>query len=139
MTRNRLIASVALAGLFYLGCIAAAVAQQPPTLDVTLTWNPPTQNTDGTPLTDLAGYKVYWGTVSGTYPNSVSAPIGSSYVVADQNLLEDQNYCFVVTAVNSFGTESVPSNESCVTTPTLPRDPNPPGGLTVTVTINFGV
>jgi hypothetical protein len=28
----------------------------------TLSWDPPTTNVDGTPLTDLAGYKVYYGT-----------------------------------------------------------------------------
>ncbi len=28
---------------------------------VTLSWYPPTQNADGSPLTDLAGYRVYYG------------------------------------------------------------------------------
>ena len=31
--------------------------------EVTLSWDPPTTNADGTPLTDLAGYKVYYGTI----------------------------------------------------------------------------
>ncbi|MDH3432879.1 MAG: putative Ig domain-containing protein, partial [Gammaproteobacteria bacterium] len=34
---------------------------------VTLSWIAPTQNEDGTALTDLAGYKIYWGTTSGSY------------------------------------------------------------------------
>src|SRR5262249_43353816 len=38
----------------------------------TLTWTPPTQNTDGSALNNLAGYKVYWGTSQGTYTNSVT-------------------------------------------------------------------
>ena len=38
----------------------------------TLSWTPPTTNTDGSPLTNLAGYKVYWGPSQGTYPNSVT-------------------------------------------------------------------
>ncbi len=42
------------------------VATSPGT--ATLSWTPPTQNTDGSPLTDLAGYRVYWGTSSGNYP-----------------------------------------------------------------------
>lgn len=29
--------------------------------EATMTWTPPTQNCDGTPLTDLAGYRIYWG------------------------------------------------------------------------------
>ena len=49
----------------------------------TLSWTPPTTNTDGSPLTNLAGYKVYWGPPPGTYPNSVTLtnPGLTSYVV----------------------------------------------------------
>ena len=45
---------------------------------VTLSWTPPTQNEDGSVLTDLAAYKFYYGTVSGSYANSirVDAPPG---------------------------------------------------------------
>ena len=32
----------------------------------TLSWTPPTTNTDGSSLTNLAGYKVYWGPSQGT-------------------------------------------------------------------------
>jgi ABC-type glycerol-3-phosphate transport system substrate-binding protein len=35
------------------------------TNSATLTWDAPTTNVDGTPLTDLAGYKVYYGTSLG--------------------------------------------------------------------------
>ena len=38
----------------------------------TLSWVPPTQNSDGSPLTNLASYRVYYGTSSGTYPNSMT-------------------------------------------------------------------
>ena len=75
----------------------------------TLTWNPPTQNTDGSPLTNLAGYRVYWGTSQGNLSNSVtiSNPGLSSYVV-DQ--LTPATWYFALTAVNSGGTESAFSN-----------------------------
>jgi len=48
-----------------------------------LTWTPPTQNTDGSALTNLAGYKIHWGTTQGSYSNSVTVnnPGLSSYVV----------------------------------------------------------
>lgn len=74
-----------------------------------LTWTPPTQNTDGSTLTDLAGYKVYWGTAQGSYPNSASvmAASTSSYVVQP---LTPATYYFVVTAVNVKGVESAFSN-----------------------------
>jgi hypothetical protein len=39
---------------------------------VTLSWTPPTENEDGTALTDLDGYRIYWGTTAGIYPNSVT-------------------------------------------------------------------
>ena len=76
---------------------------------VTLNWTPPTQNEDGSTLTDLAGYKIYWGTTPGTYPNSVTingAGI-SSYVVDN---LSPGTYEFVATSFNDGGVESVYSN-----------------------------
>lgn len=75
----------------------------------TLSWSPPTQNSDGSPLTDLAGYRIYFGTSSGYYPNSmtVNNPGLASYVV-DQ--LTPATWHFVVTALNSTGVESPFSN-----------------------------
>ena len=34
----------------------------------TLSWLPPTTNIDGSPLTNLAGYKIYWGTSADDFP-----------------------------------------------------------------------
>ena len=75
----------------------------------TLSWMPPTTNTNGSPLTNLAGYKVYWGTTAGSYPNSVTLnnPGLSSYVVSN---LAPGTYYFTVSAVNSSGVESARSN-----------------------------
>jgi hypothetical protein len=42
------------------------------TFSTTLSWTAPTQNDDGSTLTDLAGYRIYWGTTSGSYPNSAT-------------------------------------------------------------------
>lgn len=76
---------------------------------VTLTWTPPTHNADGTQLTDLAGYRFYWGTDPGSYTNSITVenPGISSYVV---NGLFPGTYEFVVTAYNSAGFQSMASN-----------------------------
>lgn len=75
----------------------------------TLTWTPPTTNTNGTPLTNLAGYRVRWGTAAGNYPNSVTLnnPGLATYVVGN---LAPGTYYFVVTALNSVGVESQFSN-----------------------------
>ena len=83
----------------------------------TLTWTPPTQNEDGSPLTDLAGYKIYWGTTQGSYPNSATLnnPGLTSYVV--ENLLSGNTYFFVTTAFNSGGIESQRSNVASKTIP----------------------
>jgi hypothetical protein len=80
----------------------------------TLSWTPPTTNTDGSPLTNLAGYRVYWGPSAGTYPNSVTVnnPGLSSYVVSN---LAPGTYHFTVTAVNSSGVESARSNSGSKT------------------------
>jgi hypothetical protein len=71
----------------------------------TLTWLPPTTNTDGSPLTNLAGYKVYWGPSQGNYPNSTTLanPGLTSYVVTN---LSPGTYFFVATAYNTAGAES---------------------------------
>jgi len=81
-----------------------------------LFWVPPTENTDGSPLTDLAGYKIYWGTSEGSYPNSITLDqVGlATYLV---EALAANTYFFVITAVNSAGIESLPTNAASVTLP----------------------
>ena len=76
---------------------------------MTLSWTPPTENTDGTALTNLAGYRIYYGLSEGNYPNRVVIDtVGlSSYVV--ENLIPD-TYYVVATSVNSMGVESAYSN-----------------------------
>jgi hypothetical protein len=71
----------------------------------TLSWTPPTTNTDGSPLTNLAGYKIYWGPSQGNYPNSTTLnnPGLTSYVVGN---LAPGTYFFVATALSSAGVES---------------------------------
>lgn len=78
----------------------------------TLSWTAPSENTDGSPLNDLAGFKVYWGTASGNYGNSVTLanPSLSTYIV--ENLLPGTTYYFATKAYNSQGLESSFSNEA---------------------------
>ena len=44
---------------------------------VTVTWNTPTTNADGTPLTDLAEYRIYLGTAVPTCPGGSFHPVSS--------------------------------------------------------------
>ena len=71
----------------------------------TLTWQPPTQNEDGTALTDLAGYNIYWGTTPGNYPNSVTIDNESVTTYVVENLAPG-TYEFVATSFNTAGVES---------------------------------
>ena len=76
---------------------------------VTLSWTPPTQNEDGTQLTDLIGYNILWSRDGGSFSNSVriNNPRVTRYVVED---LAPGTYEFAATAVNSAEIESRFSN-----------------------------
>lgn len=75
----------------------------------TVSWIAPTQNTDGSPLTNLAAYKIYYGVSEGNYTNQVriNNPGLTTYVVDN---LTPATYFFVSTSINSNGVESDFSN-----------------------------
>jgi len=74
----------------------------------TLLWDAPTKNIDGTPLEDLAGYKVYFGTESKKYTASYDVKNVTTYNIDN---LPDGQYYFVVTAYDTSGNESRYSKE----------------------------
>ena len=75
-----------------------------------LSWTPPIENTDNSLLTDLAGYKIYYGTSPGSYSDSITIenPGLTSYLV--ENLASAEWY-FVMTSFNSNWIESSHSYE----------------------------
>lgn len=75
----------------------------------TLSWVPPTTNTDGTPLTDLSGFIVNYGTSPSamTQTVNVSSATATGYTV--QNLAAGTWY-FTVVAYTTVGTQSAPSD-----------------------------
>ena len=79
----------------------------------TLNWAAPTQNSDGSALADLAGYKVHYGTSSGVYTQSIDIGMVTTYQAT--GLAGGFTYYFVVTAYNQAGVESEPSNEGSKT------------------------
>jgi hypothetical protein len=95
------VASVSLSA-FSINVTAASTS----TGTATLSWLPPTENTDGSVLTDLAGYKIYYGTTAGNYTSviMIDNPGIASYVV--DNLPGGNTYFFVITSVTSSGLES---------------------------------
>jgi len=78
---------------------------------VTLSWTAPTLNDDGSALTDLTGYKIYYGTSSGNYPNEVPVNNPGLTTVVVGNLAPN-TYYFVSTSINASNVESGYSNEA---------------------------
>jgi hypothetical protein len=75
---------------------------------VTLDWTPPSSNTDGSALSNLAGFRIAYGRSPQQLDQSVSVnnPSISSYVVEN---LASATWYFTVSSLNSAGVESVPS------------------------------
>ena len=78
---------------------------------ITLSWTAPTENEDGTALTDLAAYKLYYGTSSGSYPNQIRVDNPGITTFVIENLVPT-TYYIVATAINDAGVESRFSNEA---------------------------
>lgn len=95
------------------GCSGGGKGIDNGTGQVTLTWDAPTTNTDGTPISYFTGdYKVYYGTTSGNYTAKKSLNISGQTVTCQiTNLAPERLYFFVVTAINTLGHESVYSRE----------------------------
>jgi len=84
-------------------CVALAT-QTTAASQVTLAWDPPTQNTDGTTLEDLQGYVLSYGTASGSYDTTVD--VGNTTTREVTGLTDGQVYYAAVKAYNSLGNQS---------------------------------
>jgi len=71
---------------------------------VRLAWDAPTHNEDGSPIEDVCGYKIYYGTQSGAYDAYVS--VGATNHVTIEGMVEGRTYYFCGQAVNAYGNES---------------------------------
>ena len=79
-----------------------------------LMWEAPTINVDGTPLTDLDGYILYYGTSHNNYSEVISVGNVTTFTFDNIPDLESGIWCFAVKAYNTSGYESDYSNEVCV-------------------------
>ena len=75
----------------------------------TVSWTAPTLNEDSSPLTDLAGFKIYYGTSVGNYPNEKRVQNPGLTTAMVENLAPG-TWNFVVTAYDIYGNESGYSN-----------------------------
>lgn len=84
----------------------------------------PTTNEDGSPLTDLAGCKIHYGTTSRQYTTTLDAKMATTATVT--NLLVGQAYFFGATCYDISGNSSAFSNEVSTT---IPEPPGLPGSV----------
>ena len=99
--------------------------------DFSLTWDPPTNNIDNTPVTDLIGYRLYQGILSSNYATSnwVTGVVAHVYGITNTTY-------FAVTAVNSQSNESDWSSELKWLLPVIPM---PPSGGTSSYNFKSGL
>ena len=126
--------AVALAGILFFSTNPATAG----VLDAT--WTAPTTNTDGSQLTDLSFYRVYYGTSatpcpSGTFvtvpSSSPTPPAGETVSARLTGLINNTVYNVSVVAVDSAGNASTCSAVASATA-------NPDFTVTPTTTVAFG-
>jgi hypothetical protein len=74
-----------------------------------LAWSAPTSNVDGSPLVNLTGYRIVYGTDVAALDHNVLIQSGSTTSYSVTHLTPGTWY-FAVQAVTGFGVESAPSN-----------------------------
>jgi hypothetical protein len=110
--------------VIWLFCISFATGSQVLAGEATLSWDPNAEPT-------LAGYKIYYGTTSGTYGAPLNAGNATTFTVTG---LGPGTYYFALTAYDTSGIESGFSNEVSKTfEAATPSDTSPPQIAGVTV------
>ena len=89
--------------------ILAGVSTKAPAAQVTLAWDPPLMNEDGSTPPDVAGYRVHYGTSATSY--SVTNDVGPTNSITLTGLDPIDTYFFAVTAYSSADVESQFSSE----------------------------
>jgi len=77
---------------------------------IRLGWDAPQVRADGSPLTDLAGYRIYYGTASGSYSQVISINGASTTSYTIENLPAG-SYYLVLKAVDASSNESAATAE----------------------------
>ena len=106
-----------------------------------LSWTAPTKNTDGSALTNLAGYKVRAATSAAGLATATAVTVGPAVTAYTWPNLAAGTWFFDVRASNSAGIDSAPTpavstaivlaSATANASVTVNTQPNPPSGLTV--------
>jgi hypothetical protein len=83
---------------------------------VTISWTAPTVNVDGSPLTDLAGFNVLYGTSPTTMNRSTQVP-GAGATSTTISGLASGTWYFSVGSYTNTGSQSVPSTPATAVVP----------------------
>jgi len=91
------------------GLPTASTGNARSTGNATLSWSAPSENTNGSALTDLGGFKIFYGTEPKQLTDTIALtnPGLLTYVVTE--LPPGTTYYFAVVAVTTTGVESAPS------------------------------
>jgi len=84
------------------------------TSSATLSWDAPTENTNGTAVTDLAGYYIIYGTSPDAMTQKITVPSPATKDYEITNLAPG-TYYFEVVAYTASGAESAPSAVASMT------------------------
>lgn len=79
----------------------------------TLSWQPPTENVDDTPLQNLDGFNIYWGDSPGEYTDRLTLDNEGLTAYFFEGLDAGTHY-FAVTAFNRLGVESEVSDHAVI-------------------------
>ncbi len=94
-------------------CSSAACASE---AELTVSWQRPRLNNDGSALHDLRSHRIYYGTAPGVYPNVVDLMTDTPYPGMLEHtltgLVAGTTYYVAVSAVDADGHESVLSSEA---------------------------
>jgi len=97
------------------GFTIAVQAVQTGAGSATISWTPPTTNSDNSPLTNLGGYRIYYGTSSSNLTQVLNLPNPGISRGVVENLAPGTWYF----AVTSYNTSNVESGRSNVTSKTI--------------------
>jgi hypothetical protein len=115
-------------GLEIIVCFLTAAVMDARAADVTLAWDPNAEP-------DLAGYKIHYGTASGSYSAHIDVGNVTKYKLT--GLTAGKTYFFAATAYDAFGYESAYSTQAIYSVPganVALSAPTPPSGATTATT-----